>query len=265
MAAPNPARQRSARQKIIELFAHPASVFTIHYACERFNPDDGLGSPRITAIAARNLGTGETACFSIHSEAEFAHLAPVQMLSRLDQLEHAMLIRFYAFLALNQAMRFVHWNMRDITYGFEAIEHRYTILGGTPVKIPGNQRIDLARTLIDIYGTNYVEAPPLESIAKLNKLATVGLLMGASEADAFHRGDYAGVQRSALGKTRLLYDLLHLVHDKTLKTRANLWTMNAGRLREALELFEHNPLKAWASLVFAGLSFGFWVYSKMAG
>jgi hypothetical protein len=155
--------------------------------------------------------------------------------------------------------------MRDITYGFEAIEHRYTVLGGTPVKIPGNQRIDLARTLIDIHGTGYIEAPPLENLAKLNKLATAGLLMGMAEADAFTTGDYAGVQRSAIGKTRLLYDLLHLVHDKTLKTRANLWTMNAGRLREAVELFDHNPVKAWASLLFAGLSAGFLIYTKMAG
>ncbi len=265
MAAPNPARQRAARDKVAELFAHPASVFTIHYACERFNAGDGLGSPRVTAIAARNLGTGETVCFSIHAEAEFAHLAPVQILSRLDQLEHQLLVKFFAFLTLNQAMRFVHWNMRDITYGFEAIEHRYTVLGGTPVKIPSLQRIDLARLLVEIYGTNYIEAPPLDAIARLNKLSTAGLLMGMTEADAFTTGDYAGVQRSALGKTRLLYDLLHLVHDKTLKTRADLWTMNTGRLREAIQLFDNNPVKAWASLVFAGLSFGFLVYSKLAG
>lgn len=260
MAAPNPSRQRLARQKLAELFAHPATVFTIHYACERFDSGDGLGSPRVTAIAVRNVGTGDTAAFSIHAEAERARFAPVQILSRFDQLEAAMLTRFFDFLERHSAMRFVHWNMRDITYGFEAIEHRFAMLGGEAVKIPSSQRFDLARLLIDIYGTNYVEASPLETLAELNGLSLAGLLLGAAEADAFHRGEYSSVQRSAVGKSRLLFDLLHLAHDKTLKTHASLWTMNAGRLREAAELFHNNPLKAVAGTLFAVLSAAVFVY-----
>jgi hypothetical protein len=264
MAAPNPRRQRAARQKLAELLTYPETVFTIHYACERFDANDGLGSPRVTAIALRNIGTGETHTFSIHAEAERARLAPVQILSRLDALEGEMLGRFFAFLDRHQAMRFVHWNMRDVTYGFEAIEHRFTLLGGHPVRIPGHQRFDLARLLIDIYGTGFVGSPPLETLAGLNDLGLAGLLMGRAEADAFHRGDYAGVQRSAVGKTRLLNDILMLAHDRTLRTEAGFWTLNIGRLREAVELFHDNPIKAAAGVAFAALTAVVFIYRYIA-
>jgi hypothetical protein len=29
-------------------------------------------------------------------------------------------------------MKYVHWNMRDVNYGFQAIEHRFRVLGGEP-------------------------------------------------------------------------------------------------------------------------------------
>src|SRR5262249_18383143 len=159
LAAPNPQRQREARETLARLLGHPAAVYVLHYACQSFDQPGGRGSPRVTAIAARNVGTGETVTFSINTEIELARLAPVEALLRLDGLERSMLDRFFEFLRINRAMRFVHWKMRDATYGFAAIEHRYTVLGGTPLSIPESQKTDLARLLVDIYGTHYVSRP----------------------------------------------------------------------------------------------------------
>jgi hypothetical protein len=42
-----------------------------------------------------------------------------------NELETEMLDAFYAYLRQHQQQTFVHWNMRDKNYGFQAIEHRY--------------------------------------------------------------------------------------------------------------------------------------------
>lgn len=263
MPAPNPARQRAAREKLDALFAHPSSVFVIHYACQSFDAEASLGSPRVTAIAARNLDSGDTSVFSIHIEAELRRLAPVQVLSQLDELERVTLGKFFAFLASNRSARFVHWNMRDALFGFAAVEHRYRVLGREPFCLPEAQKLDLARLLINVYGGGYAEKPHIESLAQRNELDLQGYLPGAVEAEAFERGNYALVQRSVLAKVRLKFDILHLAHDRALKTRANWWTLNTGRIREAVEMFEDNPVRAIAGLGFAGLSAGFFVIWRL--
>lgn len=254
-----------ARDRLARLFAHPASVFVIHYACQSLVQDERQGSPRVTAIAARNLETGDVASFSIHAEAELARLTPMRILSLMDQLERAMLDKFFEFLKAQRAMRFVHWNMRDEVFGFPAIELRYAILGGTPSMIPETQRTDLARLLMDVYGSDYVAPPQFDNLVGLNILPTQGVLPGREEADAFERGEYAAVKRSTLAKVRLMFDILQLAHDRTLKTKATWWELNVGRVREAYEMFERNPVQAVAGLAIAGVSAGFGLIMKWLG
>lgn len=249
MAAPNPERQRAARDKLKDLSAYPASVLIIHYACQNFNQRQRQGSPRITAITVRNVGSGETWVFSIYREAELARLGPVQILSRIDELEHALLEKFFQFININRNNRFVHWNMRDATFGFAAIEHRFRVLGGQPVCIADTNKFDLARAFADIYGSRYVKAPYLKGLAERNKLSQAGYLNGPEEAEAFETGAYDLVQRSVLSKVDIMFKVFHLAFDRTLKTEANWWTLNRGRAREAWEMLEHNPIYAVGALV----------------
>ena len=246
MAVPNPTRQREARRRIATLFAHPETVWILHYACQSFDLGQRLQSPRVTALVARNLGTGHTETFSLHAEAELKGLSPVGVLARMNALERAMLDKVFRFMALNRFNRFVHWKMRNATYGFAAIEHRYAVLGGMPLSIPEQQRFDLAWLLEEVYGSDYVEEPHFESLAKLNNLPLAGFLTGEREADAFQRSAYLDVQRSTTAKVGLFFDILHRTHDRTLRTRASWWTQNLGRTREAAELFRDNPVKAIA-------------------
>ena len=93
-------------------------------------------------------------------------------------------------------------------------------------------------------GTRYARAPYLRGLADANGLALTGCLDGPVEAEAFERGQYGAVERSVLAKVRLLNDLVYLAHDRTLITRAGWWTLNKGRVREAYEMFERNPVVA---------------------
>lgn len=257
MAHPDPRRQREARKRLEDFATYPSNLWSVHYACQSFAQGQRLGSPRVTAIAARNVGSGETLSVSIEAEAEIAKLGPVQMLSRLDSLERAQLDKFAEFMTVNRGMRFVHWNMRDATFGFAAIEHRHQVLGGRPVTLPELQKLDLAKLLVDVYGSGYAGEVPLEGLAELNGIPLKGFLRGKDEAEQFECGNYRAVQHSTIAKAKLIADFAELARARTLKTNANWWALNFGRLREAVEQFDHNPVYAWSSLLLAGMSFGF--------
>jgi hypothetical protein len=262
MAAPNPQRQRVAKQRVAQLFAQPSTVYVVHYACQSFRTPDSQGSPRVAAIAVRNLDSGQTISFSIHQELELAGVPVRAAVQYMDRLERAMLDRYFAFLSHDKGMRFVHWNMRDLTFGFTALEHRYARLGGNPYILHEHQRCDLAIVTADVYGTEYLPRPHLKSLAQKNGISLAGFLEGAEEPDAFDRGLYFAVLQSTQCKVTIVADCCHRLHDNTLVTNASKWTRNVGMIREAAQLFENNPVKAYAGLVFGGLSAGFAMFFK---
>jgi hypothetical protein len=262
MAAPNPQRQRAAKARLAAMFAQPSTVYVVHYACQSFRSGDAQGSPRVAAIAVRNLDSGQTVSFSIHQELELAGIPQRAAAQYMDRLERAMLDRYFGFLAHDKGMRFVHWNMRDLTFGFAALEHRYARLGGVPYVLTEHQRHDLAIITTEIYGTDYLPRPHLKSLAAKNGVSLAGFLEGAEEADAFNRGALFPVLQSTQCKVTIIADVCHRIHDNTLATNASQWTRNAGKLREAAQLFHDNPVKAYAGIVFAGLSTGFALFFK---
>ena len=246
MAAPNPKRQREERERLNRLFANPGAVYVIHYACQSFFQKQQAGSPRVASIGIRNLQTGATASFSIHRELELS-----KQRQALDVLERSMLEKYFQFLAEHKGMTFVHWNMRDHKFGFAAIEHRYEVLGGNPYVLPDHQKVDLSMLLANLYGSNYLPRPHFESLARRNRLSTAGYLPGNEEPIMFASGEYFDVLQSTLCKVTLIADVAQLAFDRTLKTSANWWTLNRGNIREACELFDRNPVMAWAGLLAA--------------
>ena len=62
----------------------------------------------------------------------------------------SLVVRDYQLSSLPH--RVLHMN-----YGFKAIEHRYSVLGGKPYKNPDTKKIDLARQLINCYGVGFTD------------------------------------------------------------------------------------------------------------
>lgn len=258
-AAAAPDRQRLARERLASLLQGPAPVSVIHYACQSLDQNEREGSPRVTAVAQVDLASGAVTSYSIHAEAELARLAPVQILSRMDQLERAMLDKLYAGFAARRETRLVHWNMRDEVFGFPALALRYSVLGGRPVDPGDTHTLDLARILRDIYGPGYVAPPRLLTLARLNGLPTRGYLDGKAEAEAFERGQYAAVKRSTLLKLQLIVDVLHLARENALKTaapgtaavpvRRHVFVSHASQDRETaaavVQLLESQGRRCW--------------------
>ena len=243
MALPNPTRQQAARATLRELFAFPATVYAIHYACQSFYQDSQVASPRIGAVAVRQLSTGQVTSFSIAQVAELNQLESADIPDRLDRIEARLLDGFYAFVRENRQARFIHWNMRDQQFGFAAIEHRAGVLGRTAIEIPEANRFDLAQIVEDLYGADYVKGrAKMGLLAERNGLVTETFLAGRREADAFSDGRYREVANSTQAKVRVIADIATKANDRTLKTDASFLVQHAGPLRLMLEKVIDNPI-----------------------
>lgn len=240
MSGPNPTRQKEAWKVVDQLFIERENTFVIHYSCETFYERPEGRSPRITSIAIRRLGSGQTVSFSIHQIAERSSIAFTDIEAKYDDLEKEMLDEFYKFVGSHQGAKYLHWNMRDINYGFAAIEHRHRVLKGEPIHIDEAKKFDLSRMLIDIYGVGYADHPRLTSLLELNSIKPLDFLSGKNEAEAFEIQDYAALHRSTLRKVDVLANLASRAHNRDLKTRTTRWEMHGGRLRTSINWIAEN-------------------------
>jgi hypothetical protein len=153
-----------------------------------------------------------------------------------------MLGAFYAYIGKFQGMKYMHWNMRNINYGFSAIEHRYRVLGGDPVIIGDEKKIDLSRILIDIYGRDYIDHPRLENLMVKNSIMFLDFLKGEQEAEAFEKRNFVALHQSTLRKVDVLATIAALAHDHHLETNTTWWEMHGGRVRTVCNWIADNQL-----------------------
>lgn len=210
-------RARKCFNKIAE---NPQNYLIIHYSCESFYDIHDGHTPRITSIAVYHYASGQTESFSIHKAAEKLHVNLQEIEKHFDELEHNMLKEFFEYAEKQHNMFWIHWNMRDINYGFKAIEHRFSVLGGTPFKILDSQKIDLARKLIECYGVGYIGHPRMESLLEKNHMKAKDYLSGQEEAIAFENHEYIKLHMSTLRKVDVFANLLNRAINNTLKVNS---------------------------------------------
>jgi hypothetical protein len=259
---------KRARLQLDEAFRYPEHSVVIHYSCESFYNRDNPRSPRITSIAVRNLDTGQTKSFSIHLVAERRGLLN-SIEQHYDQLEKEMLEDFFQSIRERQHCRWLHWNMRDANYGFEALENRLRAVGGEPVAtVPETNRVDLSRILVSLYGVGYIGHPRLENLMVKNSITAKDFLTGKEEAAAFDSMNFVRLHQSTLRKVDVLANLAGRAHANDLNTLASWWERNGRSFKAAGELVREHWLvgsvvvllglggaayKAWAWIAPLGL------------
>lgn len=242
MAKTNLKAQKRAKAAFTEIFDNPASVLVIHYSCESFYDRPRGDSPRITSIAIRRLDSAQTTSFSIHQVAELHQADLVALEANYDAFEREMLDGYFQFIQRNERARWLHWNMRDINYGFAAIEHRYRVLGGIPTIIDDDRKYDLARLLIELYGPDYTGHPRLETLMDLNHISRMAFKSGREEANAFENRDYVSLHQSTLRKVDVLGNIATRQNNKSLKTRATWRAKNGSSVRGTFEYLVAHPV-----------------------
>lgn len=141
-----------------------------------------------------------------------------------------MLDEYFDFIKSRHGYSFIHWNMRDINYGFQAIEHRYKVLGGEHFTVDDLRKFDLARALINQFGPGYAphgQSGRLHSLMEINHITARDALTGQQEADAFDAGEYVKLHQSTLRKVDVMSNILERVLDGSIKTTAS-WTEKTG-------------------------------------
>jgi len=261
-------RRHNAKSQLVLLFEHPQNVLTIHYSCESFYDRADGSSPRVTSIAVRNLASGQTVSFSIHQVAERnKKLKPEEIDKNYDEYEKLMLKEFFEFVDRHMHCHWLHWNMRDINYGFAALEHRFKVLGGEPIEIPETHRIDLARLLVSLYGVGYIGHPRLKLLVEKNKISARDFLSGEEEAQAFEQREYVKLHQSTLRKVDILANIAERTIDGKLKTNSTRKDIYGSNIAYVIELIKEHwvfyliaIIGSIASIV--GLSLYLWKYGN---
>jgi len=217
-------RRLSKRKRALEIIDrisdHPEDALVIHYSCESFYDRDDGKTPRVTSIAVRNLDSGQTESFSIHKIAEQKGISFGDIHNHYDELEKEMLEEYFNCANQNQGKMWVHWNMRDINYGFIALEHRLKALDGTPFILTEGKKFDLARTMVSLYGLGYIGHPRLVKLIEKNNITDRDMLTGAEEAEAFENKEYVKLHQSTLRKVDILANIFERTADGTINTNS---------------------------------------------
>lgn len=232
--------RKKALKELESVFEAADHTVLIHYSCESFYNRTDPRSPRVTSIAVRNLSSGQTRSFSIHLVAERRNwLANIE--SHYDKLEREMLESFFDHVRERQHCTWLHWNMRDANYGFEALENRIRALGSAPAaQVPENKRVDLSRMLINIYGVAYIDHPRLESLMRANDITPLDFMAGPQEAQAFEEKEFVKLHQSTLRKVDVLANIAGRAHRDELRTRATWWQLHGSSIKAVGEwLREH--------------------------
>ena len=209
-----------AIKKLKKIDDCPEKYFLIHYSCESFYKVADGKTPRITSIAIKSFATGQVESFSMHKIAEQIGISLDNIVDRYDEIEKAMLEEYFSFIKINSNMIYIHINMRDINYGFKAIEHRGKVLGLEPVVLQDHQKLDLADLLKKRYSDKYIGHPRMETLCKYNEISSRGFMNGQAEADAFDNQEYIKLHQSTLAKIEMYTNILRHAINGTLKTKA---------------------------------------------
>ena len=245
---------KRAKRQLEEVLEQIEHSVVVHYSCESFYERETPRSPRITSIAVRNLDSGQTRSFSIHLIAERRGLLN-SIDEHYDQLEREMLEDFFDVVRAKQHCRWLHWNMRDANYGFEALENRLRALAGVPTSVPEDRRYDLSRLLVSIYGVRYIGHPRLEKLMERNRVTAKDFLTGQQEADAFITKEFVKLHQSTLRKVDVLANLAGRAHAGDLKTLSTWWEVKGRSFKAAGEwLREHWLISALIALLTLGTS-----------
>ncbi|MEI6949621.1 hypothetical protein V9K67_20710 [Paraflavisolibacter sp. H34] len=242
-------------EQIKEILKDKNKSVVIHYSCESFVTSHGR-TPRVTSICMRYLGTAQTKSFSIHLQAQFGKKDFNNLSdSDYDEIERKMLDEFYQFARQHRDFKWVHWNMRDSNYGFEAISNRYRILGGEAFEIDEDRRYDLPRILSKIYTHNYEKNRPdgrLLNLANRNNITTVDALRGEEESLAFDNKEYLKLHKSTLRKVDIIDSFIVRADNGELKVNVKKKHIYGFTIPGIFEIVKNNwiLLLIWSLIVY---------------
>lgn len=232
-------------QVLKDIIRDKNNALVIHYSCESFITTHGR-TPRVTSICLRYLGTAQTKSFSIHLQAQFEKKDFDNLsVADYDNLEKKMLDEFYQFAKKHKEFKWIHWNMRDSNYGFEAIANRYRILAGQAYEIDEDRKYDIPKVLAKIYTCGYEKNKPdgrLLNLANRNNITTLDALKGLDESIAFDKKEYLKLHKSTLRKVDIIDSIIDRAYKSELKVSAEMKDIYGLTIPGIIEIVKNNRI-----------------------
>lgn len=202
-------------------------IIYIHYSCENLGDDNEGLSPRITSIAVLIHNGEYLKSFAFNIAAEKLHISKDDIETKLDKIEGKLLEDFFDFVKEHYEFYWLHWNMTNMNFGFEALGHRYEVLHNKkPTHISEEKRFNLSKLISFKYGSNYAEDPKMKNLMLLNwgKIPR-DFLQGDAEVEAFRNKDYIKMHKSTISKVKFFrYIFIKLIHNEV-KTKKKNWKL----------------------------------------
>jgi hypothetical protein len=251
----------SAEKFFGDVRKHPDRFYIIHYSSQSlFDAEVGALSPRITSIVVRHFTSGQTVSFSMHTTAEYLGVLPNEVETRYDDIERELLIHFYNFARDRREKYWVHWNMRNVTFGFEHLEHRYRVLTRQdPPSIPVEVRINLNDVLKDRYGNDCAADPKMLSLMELNGGKVQGFLSGKEESEAFKTKDFIRMNTSTIAKVGFFSFVISSALKGKLKTAGRSILNFVDRLLESRKARLIAAVSAFVGLCVGLIQLALWL------
>jgi len=220
-----------------KIFENRHKTFFIHYSCQSLSDENEGYSPRITSIAVLHFDSSQMDSFSIHLSAEELRIPRESITAQYDAVESNMLSKYVKFLQSNiDGSYWVHWNMTNINYGFEALEHRYKVLTKNDMPhIPEMNRFNLSTLLKKKYGSKYAEDPKLLNLMILNGGKDRNFLSGEEEVRAYKANEFVKLHNSTMCKVYFFRSVFNKVGKNKLRTKTN-------QLRYRVNELYQNPI-----------------------
>jgi len=124
--------------------------------------------------------------------------------------------------------------MRNLTFGFEHLEHRFRALGGRDAcVIAVERRLNLNDLIVDRYGADYAIHPKMISLMEMNGGRHRDFLNGKEEAEAFSNKEFLRMHNSTLSKVGFFSSAIRKMVNGKLKTASKGFGVALDRIFES--------------------------------
>lgn len=196
--------RKIAVRNLHKITEDPSKVLFIHYSESSTYDDDDYGniSPIITSIVIKSLDGQIDKQFAIHLEVDKADIPKDQIQDSYRELELRILKLYNDFVRRNLECFWIHWDMKNIHFGFEAIKHRYEKIFESLedyCEIPNNKKKNLRTIMEGMYGDNFVSgADSLKALMLCNSdnVEDSTYLSKENESSQFENKNFTNVIRS---------------------------------------------------------------------
>jgi len=229
-----------------KLNSDPSRVLIIYYS--NFENNYEPFSSAISSIVIRSLDKSIYQCFSIHLEADLSKLDIETIEDEYIDLEYMVLLKFSKFLKNHKEYTWIHWNMNNIEYGFEALKHRFDKLSQGSneqfEEVVGKNKFDLNNFFEIYFGENYSTGPDkLKSLMEFNNIDDQGsYLTQRDEGAEFLKKNYRTVIKSVDFKVTFISQLPTLFENKILKIPKK------NKYRKFINFISH-PITSFVGLI----------------